>query len=210
MSGTPAGVRRTTSAIALILCLWAQGTVAQTVADNPDGRVRVAGNELLVESKTEDPSAVRVGAPSAQTSVGKFSFDVLIGPSRDEIVMFQGKQTEYGSRPGGLWWGGVKIPGFGVGDDRAMFNWVEVSYRDGIRFHLPVYAPQFIGPLGVGLAGQGDHLSSDRWRLYVQGDGNLVLYELIGDTLCARWAITWIAFNGTGYIDRAVLSPVCR
>lgn len=181
---------------------------AQTLADNGEGRARVAGNELLIESKINDPAAVRVGAPDTQNSVGKWSFDVLIGSSRDEIVMFQGKQTLYGDRPGGVWWGGIKRPNFGVGDDAAMFNWLEVSYNEGVRFHLPIYAPNLTGG-----GAASDHLQAGAFGLYIQTDGNFVIYERVGETQCPRWAITWIGSyyrNGTGYIDPAILEPRCR
>lgn len=188
-----------------VLLLAAAPLAAQTLADNSEGRTRVAGNELLVESKIDDPAAVRTGAPATQNSVGKWSFDVLLGGSRDEIVMFQGKQTTYGSRPGGVWWGGIKRPNFGVGDDAAMFNWIEVSYNEGIRFHLPVYAPNLSGG-----GGGTDHLTAGAYGLYVQTDGNFVIYERVGETQCPRWAITWLPYNGTGYIDRATLAPPCQ
>lgn len=191
----------------LTLWLLAAPVAAQTLADNGEGLVRVAGNELLVESKVNDPAAVRVGAPSSQNSVGKHSFDALIGSSRDELVMFQGKQTTYGDRPGGVWWAGIKRPNFGVGDDAAMFNWAEVSYNEGIRFHLPVYAPN------LGGVGGGDHLQALAYSLYIQTDGNFVIYERVGTTQCPRWAITWIGSsyrNGSGYIDPNVLEAPCR
>lgn len=192
--------------IILVLVLGGAPAAAQTLADNSEGKVEVRGNETLTDSKINDPAAVRVGAPSSQNSVGKHSFDALIGSSRDELVMFQGKQTTYGNRPGGVWWAGIKQPNFGVGDDAAMFNWAEVSYREGIRFHLPVYAPNLTGGGGV-----ADHLQAGAFGLYIQTDGNFVIYERVGETQCARWAITWLAVNGTGYIDRAALSdPVCR
>ena len=194
--------------VMLVFLLLVAPAPAQTLADNNEGRVSVAGNELKVESKINDPAAVRVGAPDTQNSVGKYSFDALVGSSRDELVMFQGKQTTYGSRPGGVWWGGVKRPNFGVGDDAAMFNWVEVSYNEGVRFHLPVYAPNLTGG-----GSMSDHLSAGSYGLYTQTDGNLVIYERIGETQCPRWAITWIGSsyrNGTGYIDPSVLEAPCR
>lgn len=192
--------------VALVLSLGVAPLQAQTIAENAEGRVRVAGNELLVESTINDPSAVRVGAPATQNGVGKWSFDVLIGGSRDEIVMFQGKQTTYGDRPGGVWWGGIKRPNFGVGDDRAMFNWIEVSYNEGVRFYLPVYAPAFIGAVGI----IPDHLATSAWRIYVQGDGNFVLYEIVEGRPCPRWAISWLEHNGTGFIPRSALVPPCN
>ena len=193
--------------LAILFVLLASPITAQTLADNNEGRTRVAGNELLIESKIDDPAAVRVGAPASQNSVGKHSFDALVGSSRDELVMFQGKQTTYGSRPGGVWWGGIKRPNFGVGDDAAMFNWVEVSYNEGIRFHLPVYAPNLTG------GAINDHLTAGSYGLYIQTDGNFVIYERIGEIQCARWAITWIGSSyrsGTGYIDPSVLEAPCR
>ena len=198
----------------LMLCLVAgEALSAQTLADNSEGRTEVRGNETIQDSKINDPSAFRVGAPSSQNSVGKHSFDALVGSSRDELVMFQGKQTLYGSRPGGEWWGGIKKPDFGVGDDRAMFNWIEVSYRDGIRFHLPISAPAIYTPALIAGATTSDHLSAGEWRWYVQGDGNLVLYRVVDGTPCPRWAKTWIGssyHDGNGDIDQATLSPPCN
>lgn len=194
----------------LVMTTWliAVPVSAQTLADNAEGRVDVAGNALKVESKANDPAEVRVGAPSSQNSVGKHSFDSLIGSSRDELVLWQGKQTLYGNRPGGVLWGGIKKPNFGVGDDVAMFNWFEVSYNEGVRFHLPVYAPNLTGGGGV-----SDHLQAGAYGLYIQTDGNFVIYERIGETQCPRWAITWLGSyyrNGSGYIDPAVLEAPCR
>ena len=193
--------------VMLVFLLLVAPAPAQTLADNNEGRVSVAGNALKVESKINDPAEVRVGAPSSQNSVGKHSFDSLIGNSRDELVLWQGKQTLYGSRPGGVLWGGIKKPNFGVGDDIAMFNWLEVSYNEGIRFHLPVYAPNLTGGT------ISDHLTAGAYGLYIQTDGNFVIYERVGETQCARWAITWIGSsyrNGAGYIDPSVLEPPCR
>ena len=193
--------------VVFVLLVLTASISGQTLADNSEGRVDVAGNALKVESKINDPVEVRVGAPSSQNSVGKHSFDSLIGSSRDELVLWQGKQTLYGNRPGGVLWGSIKKPNFGVGDDIAMFNWLEVSYNEGIRFHLPVYAPNLTG------GSTSDHLSAGPYGLYTQTDGNLVIYERIGETQCPRWAITWIGSsyrNGTGYIDPSVLEAPCR
>lgn len=199
------------SRIILCLVLMALPVSAQIVTENAEGRVRVAGNELIVESKVDDPSAVRVGAPETQRSLGKISFDLLAG-SHDELVLIQGKQTEHNnvlSGRGGEFYLGLKRENAASTDD-AMVDALTATVAGGFRFRLPVYAPEFIGPLGVGLSVTGNHLVSDRWRLYVQSDGNLVLYELVGEALCARWAVTWIKFNGSGYIDRWVLSPACQ
>lgn len=181
--------------------------LAQTVlADNAEGHVEIRGNETLTDSKINDPAAVRVGAPSSQNSVGKHSFDALIGSSRDELVMFQGKQTLYGNRPGGVWWCGIKKPNFGVGDDAAMFNWCEVSYNEGIRFHLPVYAPNLNGGAAI-----TDHLQAGAFGLYIQTDGNLVIYERVGETQCPRWAMNYLIVLGPpGTIDRNTLAPPCN
>jgi hypothetical protein len=189
-----------------VLSLVASSVAAQVLADNGQGQVRVAGNELLVESKVNDPAAVRVAAPETQNGVGKISFDALVGSSRDEIVLLQGKQTTYGHRPGGLFWAGIKKPDFGVGDDQAMFNWLEVSYRDGVRFHLPIYAPNLAGG-----SAPRSFLAAGRFELHLQdSDGNFVLYERLEEAYCPRWAITWLPYNGTGYVDRAVLDPPCN
>lgn len=194
--------------VAFALVLWlAPAASAQTLADNAEGKVEVRGNETLTDSKINDPAAVRVGAPASQNSVGKHSFDALVGSSRDELVMFQGKQTTYGNRPGGIWWGGIKRPNFGVGDDVAMYNWIEVSYNEGVRLHLPIYAPNLPGG---GAPPVSDHLTAGAFGLYIQTDGNFVIYERVGETQCPRWAITWLPYNGTGYIDRTTLAPPCN
>jgi hypothetical protein len=82
------GANRFLTSIGLMLSLhlFVSAAAEAQIADNSDGRVKVQGNELLVESKVDDPAAVRVGAPETQRGLGKISFDVL-GPSRDEVLL---------------------------------------------------------------------------------------------------------------------------
>jgi hypothetical protein len=180
---------RKTSGKAVGLVPWlafvAFASVAEAqVADNHDGAVKVSGNELLVESKRDDPAAVRVGAPDTQRGLGKISFDIL-GSSRDEVVLIQGKQTEDGLR-GGEFYLGLKKPGFGTTDD-AMVDALVATVAGGFHFNLPIYAPN----LTEGAALPTVIVSPNgKWRTYMQDDGNLVTYEAMpGNWFCPRWSI---------------------
>lgn len=169
-----------------LLAILAAPVAGQTLADNSEGRVRVAGNELLVESKVLDPSAIRLRAPAEQGGSGKISFDA----GTTEKVLIIGAQSP-GS--GGEMSLNLLIPGGGSTDD-AMKKVLEVNHEGGFRFRLPVTFEA--GVSGGAIA--GDHLGSGNFVLYQQGDGNVVSYEVVQGTMwCPRWSI-W-----TGIIPKA-------
>jgi hypothetical protein len=81
----------TSIGLMLSLHLFASAAAEAQIADNSVGRVKVQGNELLVESKVDDPRRSASARPRRRRGLGKISFDVL-GPSHDEVVLIQGKQ----------------------------------------------------------------------------------------------------------------------
>ena len=103
------------------------------------GRLRHDGNAMLNDSKVDDPSEYRGGAPATQRSLVKISGDVVEGSHREEVVLIQLKQTSDRQR-GGEFYLGLKIPGTGTTDE-AMFDALVATYRDGFHFNLPIYAP---------------------------------------------------------------------
>lgn len=167
---------------------------AQTLADNSEGRVRVAGNELLIDAKNLDAAALRLGAPPEQGGLGKISFDALFG-SRKEMTLLIGAQSPDG---GGEFSLNLLRPG-GGSVDADMVKVLEVNHEGGFRFRLPVTFEA-----GVHISAAGDSIGAGVWRLYQQADGNLVQYELVQHVLCARWS-TW-----TGPIPKHTAQGVCR
>lgn len=166
--------------------LLAAPVSAQTLADNSEGRIRVAGNELLIDAKNLDAAAIRLGAPEAQGGLGKISFDALAG-SRKEMVLFIGAQSP---GRGGEFSLNLLRPG-GSSTDANMVKVLWGNHEQGIHFTLPIFAPN----LGGGSGGLQDYIASPdgRFRLYMQGDGNVVRYEIVETTLCPRWS----EFTGT-------------
>ena len=159
----------------LMLTMPAAG---QTLAENGNGRMRVAGNEFIAESKTDDPSAVRLRAPATQGSSGKISFDA----GTTEHTLLVGAQSPGRGGEFSLY---LLRPGEGSTDE-AMAKVLEVNHEGGFRFRLPIFAPNLDGDRG----GATDHLvsPSGRWWLYIQDDGSIVRYELVDGVLCARWS----------------------
>ena len=182
--------------LALTWLLLGGPVTAQTLADNSEGRVRVAGNELLVDAKNLDAAAIRLGAPPEQGGLGKISFDVL-GGSRTEKVLLIGAQSPGAGGEVSL---NLLRPGGGSTDD-AMIKVLEVNHEGGFRFRLPVTFEAGTNISGGGSS--GDYLASGRFWLYQQGDGNVVNYELVQGVLCARWSI-W-----TGAIPKHTAMAPC-
>src|SRR5262245_66222510 len=64
------------------------------------GTLRHEGNAMLNDSKVDDPSEYRGGAPATQNSLMKISGDVVEGSRRDEVVLIQLKQPADHQRGG--------------------------------------------------------------------------------------------------------------
>ena len=169
----------------------------EMLRDTARGTLAHGGNELEIDSKIDDPPAVRLGAPPTQRSVGKISFDVL-GAARAEVVLIQGKQTEDGGRGGELYVG-LKKP-FGGTTDEAMITALTATVADGFRFELPIAAPNLQQGQGNVVVGNWFIQSpSGRCRTYMRDDGNLVAYEVMqpGNWLRPYWSMF------TGFVDAA-------
>ena len=168
--------------LASILVLLASPVYAQEkeLNDTSMGRLRHEGNAMLNDSKVDDPSEYRGGAPATQRSLVKISGDVVEGSRREEVVLIQLKQTSDHQR-GGEFYLGLKIPGTGTTDD-SMFDALVATYRDGFHFNLPIYAPNLPDKIVTPSFIQSPN---GRFRTYIEDDGNLVTYEVMqpGDWL---------------------------
>jgi hypothetical protein len=187
--------------LASIVVLLASPVYAQEKELNETsmGTLRHDGNAMLNDSKVDDPSEYRGGAPATQRSLVKISGDVVEGSHREEVVLIQLKQTGDRQR-GGEFYLGLKIPGTGTADG-AMFDALVATYRDGFRFSLPVYAPNLpdttITPSFV-------QSPNGRFRTYIQNDGNLVTYEVMpGDWLRPVWSSMTGAIPESSGLDEA-------
>jgi hypothetical protein len=173
--------------LASILVLLASPVYAQEkeLNDTSMGRLRHEGNAMLNDSKVDDPSEYRGGAPATQRSLVKISGDVVEGSRREEVVLIQLKQTSDHQR-GGEFYLGLKIPGTGTTDD-SMFDALVATYRDGFHFNLPIYAPNLPDKIVTPSFIQSPN---GRFRTYIEDDGNLVTYEVMqpGDWLRPVWS----------------------
>src|SRR5262245_5021885 len=172
--------------LASILVLLASPVYAQKELNETSmGSLRHEGNAMLNDSKVDDPSEYRGGAPATQRSLVKISGDVVEGSRRDEVVLIQLKQTAEGQR-GGEFYLGLKIPGTGT-TDQAMFEALVATYRDGFHFNLPIYAPNLQDKVVTPSFIQSPN---GRLRRYLQDDGNLVTYEVIqpGNSMRPAWS----------------------
>ena len=173
--------------LASIVVLLASTAYAQEKELNETtmGRLRHDGNAMLNDSKVDDPSEYRGGAPATQRSLVKISGDVVEGSHREEVVLIQLKQTGDRQR-GGEFYLGLKIPGTGTTDE-AMFDALVATYRDGFHFNLPIYAPNLpdtaVTPSFI-------QSPNGRFRTYIQDDGDLVTYEVMqpGNWLRPVWS----------------------
>jgi hypothetical protein len=177
--------------LASLVVLLASPVYAQEkeLNDTSMGRLRHEGNAMLNDSKVDDPSEYRGGAPATQRSLVKISGDVVEGSHRDEVVLIQLKQTADQQR-GGEFYLGLKIPGAGTTDE-AMFDALIANYRDGFHFNLPVYAPNLPDQAVPSSFIQSPN---GRFRTYVEDDGNLVTYEVMqpGNS----WRPVWSSATG--------------
>src|SRR5262245_27136121 len=162
--------------LASILVLLSSPLYAQQKELNETsmGRLRHEGNAMLNDSKVDDPSEYRGGAPATQRSLVKISGDVVDGSSRDEVVLIQLKQTADQQR-GGEFYLGLKSPGTST-TDAAMFDALVANYRDGFHFNLPIYAPNL---QDKAVPSSFIQSPNGRFRTYIQDDGNLVTYEVM-------------------------------
>jgi hypothetical protein len=173
--------------LASIVVLLASPVCAQEKDHNEPtmGTLRHDGNAMLNDSKVDDPSEYRGGAPATQRSLVKISGDVVEGSHREEVVLIQLKQTGDRQR-GGEFYLGLKIPGTGTTDE-AMFDALVATYRDGFHFNLPVYAPNLpdtaVTPSFI-------QSPNGRIRTYIQDDCDLVTYEVMqpGNWLRPVWS----------------------
>lgn len=173
--------------LASIIVLLASSVYAQEkdLNETSMGSLRHEGNAMLNDSKVDDPSEYRGGAPATQRSLVKISGDVVEGSRREEVVLIQLKQTSDQQR-GGEFYLGLKIPGTGTTDE-AMFDALVANYRDGFHFNLPIYAPNLPEKTVPSSFIQSPN---GRFRTYIQDDGNLVTYEVTqpGDQLRPVWS----------------------
>jgi hypothetical protein len=80
--------------LASLVVLLASPSYAQKELNETSmGRLRHEGNAMLNDSKVDDPSEYRGGAPATQRSLMKISGDVVEGSRREEVVLIQLKQT---------------------------------------------------------------------------------------------------------------------
>lgn len=174
-------------------------------------------NEHCTDSTVDDPPKIRGGVVREKNNGWGRGLLAISGDRvrpgtliRDELVLQQFKESEDDQKVqdnGGEWYLGVKKPG-DSSTDADMIDAIVLNYRQGVRFNLPIYAPNLTGG-GVATS----FLQAGRYQLHLQtSDGNFVLYEVVGTTFCPRWAITWLSHNGTGYIDpiEAGLPVECR
>jgi hypothetical protein len=174
----------------ILVLLWSPVYAQQKELNETSmGRLRHEGNAMLNDSKVDDPSEYRGGAPATQRSLVKISGDVVEGSRREEVVLIQLKQTGEGvpdHQRGGEFYLGLKIPGTGT-TDKAMFDALVATYRDGFHFNLPIYAPNLQDKVVTSSFIQSPN---GRFRTYLQDDGNLVTYEVMppGNRLRPVWS----------------------
>lgn len=167
------------------------------LAENAEGRLRFCGNELLVESKVLDPSAIRLRAPSEQGGLGKISFDA----GTKEMVLIIGAQSP--GKGGELSLNFLK-PG-GSSTDADMLKVLSSSHEEGFGFRLPIFAPGSSG----GPASDCLRTADGRWQLCQQGDGNAAQYQAVQTLWCPRWS-TWTGLIPSSAWPTTGPTAVCR
>ena len=133
----------------------------------PWGYIEYSNNEISIVSTVDDPSGVRLAA-AAGGSLGKISFNRLRSDGvQEEVALLQGKIDERYRSPeqlvGELRLDLRKPSG---GDEGGMAP-IFIARHDGIQFFVPTTAsaPEFL------------RSNNNRFRLHMQGDGNLVIYD---------------------------------
>ena len=201
-------------AVVLVLVLVtpaaAQDT-PQTIHLLQDGWLRAYRNEVALDTRPEfhDPAKLRMGAWWTDSYLAIVSGDLLTGdparPRRDERGFFGIRHNDSYPKDANAQEFVINLTDPGCsGQDPCQKTRLRLTTEFlelfGRRVHLD----------GGGSAPRS-FLQAGRFELHLQeSDGNFVLYEVVQGAACARWAITWLAHNGTGYIDRATLAPPCN
>lgn len=199
----------------LALVLLATPTLAQSTLQTvyllQEGFFRAYRNELALDTKLSfrDPVKIRMGAWWTDSYLAIVSGDLLSGdessPRRDERGFFGIRHNDSYAKEYNAQEFVVNLTDPGCSGQDACQK---------TRFRLTTDALEVFGRRIEWNTGTvGDHLTGGAYGLYMQSDGNLVIYSRVGETPCPFWALTWIGSyyrNGTGYIDPAVLDPPCR
>lgn len=156
--------------------------------DLPTGYFESTGqNEVtLVDTTAEgDPVKFRGGARNGRGLVCFSANRVRSNGVQDEVGMICGKIDErYPNLLGGEWEVFVQNPF--VGGDAGMERAITIRY-DGITFHKPVNM--------TALDGEDKLVATNgRYRLYMQCDGNVVLYAVLPQP----WKPLWSSGTSTG------------
>lgn len=159
----------------------------------------------------DDPVKLRFGAFAPTNYYGAISGDRLFGdkdwPSRHEKTLIAFKlDAEFA--------GEARRPMVQFQIQQAADTFADADMKKTLSmtagyalFHVPIYAPNLSGG-SVPVPGS---LAAGAYQLHVQGsDGNVVVYERVGEVMCPRWAVNWLMANSTGVVDRSVLSPPCN
>jgi len=186
---------------------FAQST-PQTIALLEQGFFRAYANEIALDTKASfrDPVKFRGGAWWPDSWLVIIGGDYLQG---NESNPRRGERGFFGIRHDD------DYPKESLAQEFALF--LTDPDRDGDQYQRNVLrvTTRYMELFGRRVSFDGgtlrSYLAAGRWELHVQeSDGNFVLYEDVQGTKCARWAISWLPHNGTGFIDRAVLSPPCN
>ena len=203
-------LRRVIVIVALLAMLAAPAgaqSTPQTIALLEAGFFRAYANEIALDTKPSfrDPVKFRGGAWWPDSWLVIVSGDYLQGnesnPRRGERGFF-GIRHDDDYRKESL------------AQEFAIF--LTDPDRDGdqyqkARLRLTTNYLELFGRRVDVLAAVRSYLAAGRWELHVQeSDGNFVLYEIVQGSYCARWAISWLPHNGTGFVDRSVLAPPCN
>jgi hypothetical protein len=129
----------------ILALLFASSVSAQNVVINdtfaPEngGKLVHSGNELIADSRVDDPPAMRLGSPGPGEALGKFSFDRISASGagalggRKERVLIIGKSGPNGE---GFIEFFAQMPG--TEDDKGMVRLLTMHPTEGIIFYGPV------------------------------------------------------------------------
>lgn len=139
------------------------------IADSSYGELYFEGNELIVRSLNDDPPKVRLEAPAGSLSKGLITWGTRRPDGRfEELALLQGKQDERHRDDPYDFTGEIDlfcrrfVPG--TGDD-GQFLRVATIRHDGVTFYVPAVSGELL------------RSNNGRYRLVMQGDGNLVVYD---------------------------------